>query len=113
MAEDSDLRRRTNAKENVDTSDESSTTKGKESKVSNGEVESQSSLIVLEALRIIIALTLVSFIASYLVTRGESWIWNFQRPWWTQYDQVRAKLVSSTTTATCPEVADKNLEGVS
>ena len=56
-----------------------------------------SSLGFIDVLRILGGLALVSTVASYLVTNGESYIWGIageKRPWWTDPAALRRAWVS-------------------
>lgn len=96
MTEDTDLRRRTAAKQEAEfgTSDGLSKSKDGESKKAKETKSSSASVGIVDGLRILTALALVSFVASYFVTRGESFIWNAQRPWWTKPKIIKAYFVS-------------------
>ncbi|KAL9088656.1 MAG: hypothetical protein Q9159_002992 [Coniocarpon cinnabarinum] len=89
MAEDSDLRRRTAAKYDDDDQCNKQGSKQKSSARPASEA-SASSFGVLDGLRLLTALLLVSTVASYLTTRGQSFIWNARRPWWTKTKMLRA-----------------------
>lgn len=96
MSTNSDLRQRAAAKDDAldgKTSTSRTANDNEETKSKQQSARSQSSFGVVEVLRIVTALVLVGFAASYLVTRGESWIWGLKRPWWTNVKQVRAKFV--------------------
>ncbi|KAI9668608.1 MAG: hypothetical protein M1831_001047 [Alyxoria varia] len=51
-----------------------------------------SSFSALDALRLLFGLLLLSTLSSYLLTNGESIIWNYPRPWWTKYKLVKSAL---------------------
>lgn len=67
----------------------------RESDSKSEESEDNSSIGVVEALRIVAGLLLISCIASYFVT-GDSVTWNY-RPWWIRPKALTAWLVSSAT----------------
>ena len=87
--EDSDLRRRTAAKYGQDTGAD------KEQKENRFDSKSdkKSGFGVLDGLRLLTALLLVSLVASYFATRGQSFIWNAKRPWWTKPKLIQAYFV--------------------
>jgi len=49
----------------------------------------------IDVLRIIVGLTLVSTVGSYLVTSGESLVWNLRRPRWTTASGLKQRMVRS------------------
>ncbi|KAI9726351.1 MAG: hypothetical protein M1828_001625 [Chrysothrix sp. TS-e1954] len=53
-----------------------------------------SSFSLVDALRAVFAVVLISTLGSYLTTRGESWIWGYERPWWTQPKMISAAMQS-------------------
>lgn len=50
---------------------------------------------LLDVIRVIVTLVLLSVGLSYYVTAGESYIWGFEqdRPWWMRYNDVKQFLV--------------------
>ena len=50
---------------------------------------------LLDVLRVIVTLVVLSVGLSYYVTSGESYIWGFerQRPWWMRYNDIKQFLV--------------------
>lgn len=93
MTEDSDLRRRTVMKQGDGLAMKDDEKKSKSSS-STADSSSGTGFGILDGLRIVTALTLVSLVASYFVTRGESFIWNARRPWWTKPKLIKAAMVS-------------------
>ena len=94
VTEDSDLRRRTAAKEEKQYGKSTSGISGnKDEKDTEEKTAASSSFNWVDGLRVLTALALVSFVASYFLTRGESFIWNARRPWWTMPKMIKAAFV--------------------
>jgi len=49
---------------------------------------------IVDALRIVAGLALVSTVGSYLITSGESLVWGIRQPWWTTVSGVKQQMVS-------------------
>ena len=94
MAEDSDLRRRTAAKQQG-VSPEELKRNDEKAKKSESDQDSGSAFSFLDVLRVLTALLIVSFVGSYFVTRGDSFIWGLTRPWWTKPKMIQAAFVSA------------------
>ena len=111
MTSENELRKRNTAQvvDGRSTSDKDSARTGSDS-------NKPSAFSIIDALRAVFAVVLISALGSYLTTRGESWIWGFQRPWWTEPKLIRAAIVGyfqsfdplqmSTDTASATAIAD-------
>lgn len=74
--------------------------KGKKAKVYKTDADDEGDdeerfISVLDVIRVLVTLVLLSVGLSYYVTAGESYIWGFEkdRPWWMRYNDVKQFLV--------------------
>lgn len=92
MSTESDLRQRTVAKEAV--ANGQTTPAQKEEHREKKKAEAQNAgMTLIEGIRILVALSIIALLSSYLITRGESWVFGAKRPWWTKPKMIQAAFV--------------------
>lgn len=105
MSTDRELRQRPTAKgAGSDSSDKKATT-AKQPQIT----PQRSSFSFVDALRVIFGLAVLSTLGSYMMTRGDSLIWGYPRPWWTKPKMLKARLVSPADLTLKLRLADSEL----
>ena len=105
-ADSSNLRKRVGGAQ--DTKNDATTTASSSKKRTSKPAAAPSpSFTSLDALRFLFGLILLNTLSSYLLTNGESIIWNYPRPWWTKPKLIKAA-IGPHYTLTNPQLAAYN-----
>ncbi|CRG89542.1 hypothetical protein PISL3812_06578 [Talaromyces islandicus] len=94
--EEAEITRATAQQQERNKTEKSGTANGKKTKVYKTDADDDSDeedrfISVLDVIRVIFTLVMLSVGLSYYVTAGESYIWGFEkdRPWWMRYNDVK------------------------